>query len=657
MNSDSIPTAVIVSIFAIIAIAFTGICCALFAWFRISKERKKINNAGTILLPDDAWDGAYSHDKLGLAKWLRRVGVESDSHLGDLIRTCWSAWLGGRPASLTELHALAIRRERSKLSARLSSGIAALLLVCGIVGTLLAIKPVLQNFKFELAVQESSSSQGVDYTEDDERAKDTETVAANTELVNNLIYSLGNAFHPSLAALFLTILVASVRGGYSLSLHGLTMEMDRFAVDTLIPRYRVPSLSEQYQDVKATLKDVTVSIMERENNFHQVVERMDSIVRGVGPAMKELNQAAESGKAAADSLTAKSKSISEGLIKHLGAKSVMYKAVTSLEKTYDKTEQAILNIEGAVDKLDQTNDAAQKGLEESLESLSRAIEGIAGDHENHQVQVDAAYKDFSEKLKKVPRDVEAESKRAASVVEATVTSTMNDIRGSQQKAHVESTKYLKDSTDVAVKSLKDAADAYTKGMDTYSSSEVGKIAVKAKTEISSISTAGSENIKATGEDAATKIKIASEQIGAVIKDLEVQPPAPPTIHSTPGYGTPPSQESPPKQVAAPVDYGHSGHHPQTPTEHSPARSGVQSDETGSEEVSGADPMKQALDPNAETFDEVPAQQRPENKQPSYSTLGRDHRGSGQLPSMQNTQSPSRGGGGASESSKTEEGFF
>ena len=80
--------------------------------------------------------------------------IHPESGVADVIRACWSASLGSRATSLTELHVLVARRERSKAPARLSAGIAAVLLIIGIVGTLSSVKPILEAFQFRPSAPE-----------------------------------------------------------------------------------------------------------------------------------------------------------------------------------------------------------------------------------------------------------------------------------------------------------------------------------------------------------------------------------------------------------------------------------------------------------------------------------------------------------------------
>lgn len=455
MGLTSLPAEVLISLIAILIAASIGCITALLSWTRISVETKGIKRAESTLTGDSVWQGAYPHDKLKLAVWLRENGIKPDSHLGDFIRTCWSAWLGGRPASLTELHVLVARRERVHASTRLSSGIAALLLVFGIVGTLSSIKPVLGEFKFKVAAESNNqapvreakyANTAQQSNEELESTKDAASVAANTDLVNKLIHNLGNAFWPSLLALIGTIFVVSCRGLYSLSLHKFALELDRFAVDTLIPRYRVPSLSEQYQEVKATLASVTESILQREGRFHKAVEQLENLVGGITPALSGLDAAASSSKEAAEKLTFGAESITEGLNRHLGEKSPMHRAISGFESIFEKADVSIGNLSILVEEIGRSNASSQRGLETTIKALTVSVGKIATDHESHQSQANTALREFKDSMAGIPDVIEITSGKAVDAGMKTVRSSIEQLHDEQKKWHDASAEKFKTTT-------------------------------------------------------------------------------------------------------------------------------------------------------------------------------------------------------------------
>ena len=489
MNLSELPPLVFISLLAILTIAATGWIAALHSWTRITAEQKGIKNAEYKLSSDDAWEDAYPHDKLKLATWLRQNGIKPDSHLGDFIRTCWSAWLGGRPASLTELHVLVARRERSHKATRLSAGIAALLLVCGIVGTLSAIKPVLGNFRFDTV--------GGAPTTEDIQSSDAETNHGDgdvsTDRVNKLIHDLGDAFLPSLLALLGTILVVFFRGIYSLSLHKFTLDLDRFAVDTLIPRYRVPSLSEQYQEVKATLSSVTESLLHREVRFHEAVQQLENLVAGISPALGGLNTAATNTKEAAAALASGATSITEALNLHLGAESSIHRAINGLDLVFKKTEQTMTNFASIVSGFGESNTASQQGLELAIQALAQSVGQIAADHRTHQSEADTAIREFKGNLAGIPAQIEATNKHAVDAGMTSLKSGIAQINEEQKKWHSASAAELKEANSGGLAEI----------------TKIGKTLVTQSERIS-LAASGLENIR-TDTETALKVLVGTGQ--------------------------------------------------------------------------------------------------------------------------------------------------
>lgn len=455
MDFLSLPPEVQFFLVAIFVVAGIGCIAAIRSWLRITKETAGVAKAEIVLTGEEAWNDAYPYDKLKLSLWLRENGIKPESHLGDFIRTCWSAWLGGRPASLTELHVLVARRERGHRSTRLSAGISALLLVFGIIGTLSSIKPVLQDFKFQIEKETVNGLAGDDPEldsvgnragEQQEIQQDASSVIANTELVNNLIQKLGNAFWPSLLALIGTIAVVSCRGLYSLSLHKFVLELDRFAVDMLIPRYRVPSLSEQYQEVKASLASVTENLIQREVRFHQAVEQLESLVIGISPALNGLNAAVITSNSAADKLASGAESIAEGLTRHFGEKSPIHRAVEGLASVFEKTETSLRNLSSLVEGIGKSNTTNDEKLGFAIQTLGETIETIGKDHQSRKSEDVRSLKDFKEKLDNIPAAIQATGEKAVEAGLSSVKSLVEELREEQKKWHYSSAEYLKTAT-------------------------------------------------------------------------------------------------------------------------------------------------------------------------------------------------------------------
>ncbi len=537
MDLSSLPAEVIFSLIAILIVAGAGCIAALQSWTRISNEKKGVKRAESALMGDASWDDAYPYDKLKLAVWLREKGIKPDSHLGDFMRTCWSAWLGGRPASLTELHVLVARRERSHGSTRLSAGIAALLLVFGIVGTLSSIKPVLRDFKFLVAEESQAVPSGKDPRPIDENtktsdglesSKDATSVSANTELVNTLIHNLGNAFWPSLLALLGTIAVVSCRGLYSLALHKFTLDLDRFAVDTLIPRYRVPSLSEQYQEVKATLASVTENLLKREGRFHEAVEKLEKLVTGISPAFSGLDAAASASKEAAEKLSSQAQSITEGLNRHLGLKSPIHRAVRGFEAMFEKTEATLGNLSSVVAEIGQSNTASRNELETAIQALTESVGRIAEVHLSHQSEAAAALKEFKGSMAGIPEVIKSTSEHAVAAGMNVVKSTIAQLNAEQKKWHSDSAEEFKIVTaDGLAGVTKAGQDLATESKRIATAvSDLGKIKTDASAAFQDLTDAGKAQISQIGDAtksnvaaAADKLTREAEKVGAGVDRL------------------------------------------------------------------------------------------------------------------------------------------
>lgn len=546
MNPLLLPTEVLVSLAAILIVAAVGSVAALKSWARISEGKRVVKRAESSLVGDAAWEEAYPRDKLNLAVWLRDKGINPDSHLGDLIRTCWSAWLGGRPASLTELHALVARRERSHSSSRLSAGIAALLLVFGIVGTLSSIKPVLHNFKFQVA-EDVKTKEGRERSEDAEIGRDAAlrnepviedaSVAANTELVNSLIHNLGNAFWPSLLALCGTIAVVTCRGLYSLSLNRFTLELDRFAVDTLIPRYRVPSLSEQYLEVRDSLAGVTEGLLKREGRFHQAVEALEKLVEGITPALSGLSAAASASKNAAEDLSSRANSISDGLTRHLGAKSPIYRAIRDFEDIFKKTGESVMGLSTAVAEIGESNAANRQDLEAAIKGLVLSVDRIAASHQAQQTEAKAVVHEFRGSLAGIPAAILTTSENAVDASIATVRSAIALLGDEQKKWHAASAEDLRAATSTGFVSVTKAGQelANQAGKIAAAATDYETIKKGVSSAIQDLATAGrlqigqvGEITKARVEAVADKLANDAEKITYAVERLSAQMPPPTT---------------------------------------------------------------------------------------------------------------------------------
>lgn len=414
MNLFTLPVEVWISVIAFIAA--TGCITAAHSWIRISNERKRVKDSETILTADDAWNDAYPHDIGSLRAWFRNKAIKEDTHLGDFIRTCWSAWLGGRPASLTELHTLVARRERSHKATRLSAGIAGLLLVFGIVGTLSAVKPVLEKFQIEFAKKPFDPSQNQTENDQSKQNFDDSRVASlvveNTQKVNNLIQNLGGAFFPSLLALIGTICVVTSRGIYAQALYKFTLELDRFAVDTLIPRYRIIPISEQFEGIKISMTQLTETITQRESNFENVVEKLDRIVANIAPALVGLDGAAKASMESVEALTKGSASIADALNQHLGARSSIHRAIKGLDKTYTDVESWFKELASISETVNKSNAASKKQLNDAIIALAGFLNKSVQDFEVDREKIVDAIDDLKNELIGIPDHIKTTGENA-----------------------------------------------------------------------------------------------------------------------------------------------------------------------------------------------------------------------------------------------------
>jgi hypothetical protein len=271
-------------------IGMIGIASALAAVGEVLREFKILEKAKGFLQGTEG--GSHLHSETSPSNWLKERGVDTDSHARDQLETVWSGWRAQRIPTLGELHVLALRRERSRSSARISGGIAASLLICGIAGTLWAVHPILSGFKIEMrpegTVQEASRS--------------AETVLA-------MVHGLGTAFWPSLAAMLSTLAVVFFRGLYLNKANQLARALDRFACDDLFPLFRLPTLTEQMDDVKKEFFDLALRIDARDKEFVTAVGTLKQIVEGLRESAPALANAAHNVEKAFERLSTETNSI------------------------------------------------------------------------------------------------------------------------------------------------------------------------------------------------------------------------------------------------------------------------------------------------------------------------------------------------------------
>lgn len=377
-------------------VGIVGVGAACLAYASTSRDRAAIKRAAAVLTSAESWEGSRAVSEHELSAWLRLRGIASESGVADIIRTCWSAWLGSRASTLTELHNLVARREKSKTSVRLSAGIAALLLVIGIVGTLSSVKPILEAFEFRTSISEGAVP-----------IKDgpaLSNVAESTELVNSLMHSLGEAFLPSLVALISTIVVVIFRGVYSLNLNRYTLDLDRFAMGTVMPYFLPRTIADEYAQVRSTFESLAKAINKREEKFDQVIVPLAKFVDSVKPTLDGLDRVFIKLSTAADTLTENSTSIAETLTKTLGKKSPLFEAVNGFEGIFKSTNDRLVQLANHIDGIRNDHTESRKHMLDTLNEISKATGKFSVDHEIDRKNVAATVDELKKLVSKLPGD-------------------------------------------------------------------------------------------------------------------------------------------------------------------------------------------------------------------------------------------------------------
>lgn len=334
-------------------VGLMGVVAAIMAAQRVDKDRKLIEQAGSLLVSPQSWTGSRAQSEHEVTAWLGKLGIRDDSGVADVILTCWSAWLGSRPPALNEIHVLVARRERTKLAVRLSGGIVALLLVIGIAGTLVSVKPVLGNFDFN-----NNGPVGV---------------AENKDLIKRLMESLGDAFMPSLVALISTVVVATFRGVYTLGLHRYTLELDRFAIRTVMPHFRPRSVSDEFATVRSSFESLAKSIEKREAKFELVINSLLDFTQSLEPTLSSMGSILGKLSGAAETLDSKSRSLAETLVKTLGRRSPLYEAVQNFDGLFKRATAELNLLSNIAVKISKNEDTHHAALQQHLEKLNGLV--------------------------------------------------------------------------------------------------------------------------------------------------------------------------------------------------------------------------------------------------------------------------------------------
>lgn len=345
-------------------VGLVGVVAAVMAAQHVDKDRKLIEQGSSLLMSPESWSGSHTHSEHELTTWLGKLGIRSDSGVADVILTCWSAWLGSRPPALNEIHVLVARRERTKIAVRLSGGIAALLLVIGIAGTLVSVKPVLENFVFKSSVPKAAQAT---------QEGGLVSVVENVDLINRLMQNLGEAFMPSLVALIATVVVASFRGVYTLGLHRYTLELDRFAIRTVMPHFRPRSVSDEFATVRASFESLAKSIEKREEKSERLINSLVAFTQSLEPTLSSMASTLGKMSGAAEALDSKSRSLAETLVKTLGRKSPLYEAVQNFDGLFKRATAELNLLSNIAVKISKNEDAHHTALQQHLEKLNALV--------------------------------------------------------------------------------------------------------------------------------------------------------------------------------------------------------------------------------------------------------------------------------------------
>lgn len=434
-------------------VGLMGVVAAIMAAQRVDKDRKLIEQAGSLLVSPQSWTGSRTQSEHEVTAWLGKLGIRDDSGVADVILTCWSAWLGSRPPALNEIHVLVARRERTKLAVRLSGGIVALLLVIGIAGTLVSVKPVLGNFVFKSSVPKAAQAT---------QEGGLVSVVENVDLINRLMQNLGEAFMPSLVALIATVVVASFRGVYTLGLHRYTLELDRFAIRTVMPHFRPRSVSDEFATVRSSFESLAKSIEKREEKSERLINSLVAFTQSLEPTLSSMASTLGKMSGAAEALDSKSRSLAETLVKTLGRKSPLYEAVQNFDGLFKRATAELNLLSNIALKISKNEDAHHTALQQHLEKLNALVLSLQtglktgqGDLLNAAVAVKRLIADF-------PKDAVNQSREVFQTGLKSMEDRLGPFIEGQAKANQELRAHLQSTADQNTFGIKQALEELDK---------------------------------------------------------------------------------------------------------------------------------------------------------------------------------------------------
>jgi exonuclease VII small subunit len=336
--------------FAIGVLALVGCACAFVACQQVVKEQEHLVELENSVNNPSKWVEVYQQSA---KKWLISVGLPLDSHAANLLVAVRGGWGGGKLPTNGELHAVIVRRERSRVHVRLASGIAATLLIFGIAGTLLGIHPLLTDFKIGTAA--------------DGTVQEASTSAKN---VTNLVSGLGRAFLPSLTALVGTLLVVIFRGWYVHNAHKLAQSLDLFSADTLLPAFRISTQEEVMAGVKDRLTQLTNKMEERDMRFATAVQSLEVVISRLEERTPALEDAISSVAKASETLATNTDSVSNALDRNFGPDSSSTKSLILIESLSGKISDSFTELSKSSATLNSTTNSATRKLSNSADKLA-----------------------------------------------------------------------------------------------------------------------------------------------------------------------------------------------------------------------------------------------------------------------------------------------
>jgi ABC-type transporter Mla subunit MlaD len=397
-----------------ILVGLLGICAALHAAYCATKDKAEVQQLADALIPNEAWEGVYATDEPQLLEWLRKLHVRKQSHLETIFVSAWAGYYAKQGVDISLLHNLTTRREKARMDARLASGIAALLLVFGIVGTLLAVHSILVN-----------------------------TEINNPEAAKSLVSGLGKAFIPSLAALVFTILVVASRGIYSMKAHQLGYKLDWFIQTRIVPRFPVQTLSEQFREINGSLAELACRMSKRDVAFGTAINNLAETVHSLEPAIACLHTAAKHGEDASKNLHSRSESLSRVMQETFGAESPIVTSVGRLDRCVGNLESVYHETIKRLDK------------------LSTVIDRVGQDTRSHSNDAKEAVVALAEVCASIPQEVADGLSKETKNLLASIsgqTSEMNAIITSLKSSHADFVATTKQTADLA--------DTFVKGADS-----------------------------------------------------------------------------------------------------------------------------------------------------------------------------------------------